>query len=216
MGCLRALFVQVGCLVVLVAAAVLGFLYRDTLWAAYRRYRGDRPAAEIAFAPAAPDGAARAEDAMARLARRGGPAYVDLTAADVAALLDRELVQGSRGVFDSVEVALDSEAVLVRGLLDLSRVPRSVLGPFAGSFEGRERLEAGGALTATAEGGLRWRPTRLRIRDFPFPRRTIPALLRALHLAVGPDGDLGLPGITGVGDVRVRRDRVRLYRLERP
>jgi len=216
MGCLRALFVQVGCLVLIVAAAVFAFLYRDRLWDAYRRYRGERPAAETVYMAPAPGGARHAEEELARLGRRGGPAYVDLTAADLAGLLDRELVRASRGVFDSVRVALDSDLVLVHGLLDLSQLPRGVLGPFAGSFSGREPLEAGGALSAGVGGGVRWQPTRLRVRDFPFPRRTIPALLRALHLAVGADGALTLPGLGGVGDVRVSRERVRLYRLERP
>jgi hypothetical protein len=169
----------------------------------------------MAWVAPAPGGARHAEEELARLGRRGGPAYVDLTAADLAGLLDRELVRASRGVFDSVRVALDSDVVLVRGLLDLSQLPRGVLGPFAGSFGGREPLEAGGALSAGG-GGVRWQPTRLRVRDFPFPRRTIPPLLRALHLAVGADGALTLPGLGGVGDVRVSRERVRLYRLENP
>lgn len=216
MGCLRALFVQVGCLALFVVAALLGFLYRDTLWEAYRRYRGTGPAAAAVYVAPAAGGARHAEEQLARLGRRGGPAYVDLSAAAVAGLLDRELVQASGGVFDSVGVSLDSNVVLVRGLLDLSRIPRGVLGPFAGSFTGRERLEAGGALLAGPGGSLRWQPTRLAVKDFPFPRRTIPPLLRALHLAVGADGALALPGVGGVGDVRVSRERVRLYRLERP
>lgn len=216
MCCLRTLLMQAGCLVLLVAAAVFGFLYRDKVWDVYRRYRGERPAAELVYTAPAPGGARAAEDALARLGRRGGPAYVDLTAADVAGLLDRELVRVSGGVLDSVRVTLDSGLVLVRGLIDLSRIPRGVLGPFAGSFGGREALEVGGALSAGVGGGVRWAPTRLRVRDFPFPRGTIPPLLRALRLSVGADGALALPGLGGVGDVRVSRDGVRLYRLERP
>jgi hypothetical protein len=217
MGCLKAIFVQVGCLVLLVAAAVLGFLYRRQVWDTYRRFRGEKPAAAAAgFVAPAPQGGARAADALARLGRRGGPAYVDLTAAEIAALLDRDLVRGSNRVFDSVEVALDSNVVLVRGQLDLSRLPRDFLGPLAGSFGGREPVEAGGALVAAPGGAVRWKPDRLRIRDFPFPRRVIPALLRSLHVAAPGDSGLALPGLRGVGDVRVTPDRVRLYRLERP
>ena len=216
MGCLKALFVQVGCLLLLVAAVVLGFLYRRQLWDTYRRFRGEKPAAAVGFVAPAAQGGARADDALARLARRGGPAYVDLSSAEVAAILDRELVRGSGRVFDSVQVALDSNLVLVRGQLDLSRLPHDFLGPLAGSFSGREPVEAGGALVAAPGGAVRWLPDRLRIHDFPFPRRTIPALLRSLHVAASGESGLALPGLGGVGDVRVTPGRVRLYRLERP
>src|SRR5512143_2967714 len=179
MGCLKALIVQVGCLLLLVAAAVLAFLYRKPLWDAYHRWRGGKPPAAVAYAtpPSDAAGARRASDALARLASAGGPAYVDLTAADVAALLDRDLVRASGRVFDSVSVALDSNTVLVRGLLDLSRLPHDFLGPFSGSFNGREPVEAGGPLLTGSGGTLRWLPDRLRIRDFPIPKKGIPALL---------------------------------------
>jgi hypothetical protein len=214
MGCLKALFVQVGCLVLLVAAAVLAFVYRRPLWDAYRRFRHEKPAAAVAYAAPDAAGARRAADALARLAHAGGPAYVDLTAAEIAALLDRDLVGASRHVFDSVQVALDSNTVLLKGVLDLSRLPRDVLGPFAAALSGREPVEAGGALLPAPGGLVRWVPDRLRIRDFPIPRKGIPVLLRSLHVDAA-QGGVALPGVTGVGDVRVGPDRVRLYRLER-
>jgi hypothetical protein len=216
MGCLKALVVQVGCLVLLVAAAVLAFLYRRPLEDAYHRWRGGKPPAAVVYAapPSDAAGARRASDALARLARAGGPAYVDLSAADVAALLDRDLVRASGRVFDSVSVALDSNVVLVRGLLDLSRLPHGFLGPFSGSFDGREPVAAGGALLTGSGGTLRWAPDRLRIRDFPIPKKGIPVLLRSLHVEAA-QGGVTLPGVTGVGDVRVTPERVRLYRLER-
>jgi|GEM_PF-3651443 len=213
MGCLKAFVVQVGCLLILVAAVVLAFVYRRPLYDAYRHWRGERPAAAVAYAaPAA--GGRSAEESLARLGRAGGPAYVDLTAGEIAALLDRDLVQASQRVFDSVQVALDSNTILVKGVLDLSRLPRDFLGPFASSFTGHEPVEAGGTLVAAPGGGVQWRPDRLRIRDFPIPKRGIPALLRALHVEAGKGG-VALPGVTGVGDVRVSPAHVRLYRLER-
>jgi len=215
MGCLRALFVQVGCLVLLVAGVVLGFLYREQLWEAYRDLRGPRPAAAAVYSAPSADAVRGAEETLARFGRRGGPAYVDLSAAELASLIDRQLARASRGIFDSLRVALDSGAVVVRGLLDLSRVPRDFLGPLAGSLSGLERLEAGGALLSAPSGGVRWRPDRLRIRDFPIPRRAIPALLRALQARPDAEGAVAVPGVTGVGDVRVTSQGVRLYRLER-
>lgn len=214
MGCLKALVAQVGCLLVLVAAVVLAFVFRRPLYDAYRRWRGERPAAAVAYAAPEAAGGRSAAEALARLGQPGGPAYVDLTAAEIAALLDRDLVQASRRVFDSVEVALDSDVILVRGMLDLSRLPHDLLGPFASSFTGYEPVEAGGALVAAPGGGVQWRPDRLRINDLPIPRKGIPALLRELHFEAGRGG-VALPGLGAVGDVRVSPEHVRLYRLER-
>jgi len=216
MGCLKALFVQVGCLVLLVAAAVLAFLYRKPLWDAYHRWRGAKPPAAVTYTapPSDPAAVRRAADQVTRLARAGGPAYVDLTAADVAGLLDRYLVQASGRVFDSVSVALDSNAVLVRGLLDLSRLPHDALGPFGSVLSGREPVESSGALLPGTGGSVRWLPERLKVHDLPIPKKGIPALLRSLHVEAA-QGGVTLPGVSGVGDVRVSPERVRLYRLER-
>jgi hypothetical protein len=213
MGCLGAIVRQIGCLVLLIAAVVLAVIYRRPLWEAYQRVRGARPPAAAVYEAPGPDGARAATERLAGLSRPGGPAYVDLTAADVAALLDRDVVRASDRLFDSVRVALDSDVILVRAVLDLSRLPRDFLGPLSGSFEGREPIETGGTLLASAGGTVRWVPDRLRIHDFPIPRQGIPSLLRSLHVA-SPDGGVVLPGITGVGDVRVVPERVRVYRLE--
>ena len=214
MGCLGALVRQIGCLVLLVAAVVLAVLYRRPLWEAYQRIRGARPPVAAVYEAPGPGGARAAAERLAGLSRPGGPAYVDLSAADVAALLDRDVVRASDRLFDSVRVALDSDVVMVRAVLDLSRLPHDFLGPLSGSFDAREPVETGGALLASAGGTVRWVPDRLHIRDFPIPRQGIPSLLRSLHVA-SPDGGVTLPGITGVGDVRVVPERVRVYRLER-
>src|SRR5512135_1823601 len=72
MGCLKALFVQVGCLVLLVAAAALAFLYRKPLWDAYHRWRGGKPPAAVAYtAPPADPAAARGRRGGAAGPRRG-------------------------------------------------------------------------------------------------------------------------------------------------
>ena len=101
MGCLRRL----GCLILLLAAVAAGFLYRDRLAALYRRVRGVPAPAPVVYTPPAPGAAARAEGALDRLAQRGGPAYVDLDASQLAALIARQLGPGPRPVLDSVAVS---------------------------------------------------------------------------------------------------------------
>jgi len=54
--------------------------------------------------------------------------------------------------------------------------------------------------------------TTLRVKDFPFPRSTIPALVRQLRFPGARENLVPVPGLTGVGDVRVSAASVRFYR----
>jgi len=208
MGCLRRL----GCLVLLLAAAlVAGFLFRDRLAALYHRLRGSRAAAPVAYAAPAPGSAARAGAALDGLTRRGGPAYVDLSAAELAGLVAREVSPGPRPVLDSVAVALDSGRVEVRGSVDVAVVPREVLGPLAGGLGARQRVTAAGTLSV-AEGQVWWTVDAVHIGDLPVPHAAIPRLLRALGLPGLRGAAIPLPLAAGVGDVRVTPAAVRLYR----
>lgn len=213
MGCLKALFVQVGCLVLVVLAAVFGWIYRRDLVDLYRRIRGRPEAAATVWAAPAAGDLERARGTLEQLARCGGPAYVDLTAGELAALVDGELVRVPRRAVDSVRVALEENQVRLRASLDLSEVPQRLLGPLRGALERREPVTVGGTLTAdTAAGHLDWTVTALEVRDFPFPRSTIPAILRALKVPGLEGAAVPIPVPAAVGDVRVSTGRVRLYR----
>ncbi len=212
MGCLKALFVQVGCVVILIAAAIFGWIYRRDLLDAYRRVRGLPPAAEVVYVAPQPGDADRARAAFEQLARRGGPAYVDLTAGEVAALVDAALANAPRRAVDSVRVALAADEVTVRASLDLSDVPPRLLGPLAGALERREPVVVGGGLAVDSAGRIHWTITALRVKEFPFPRSTIPAILRALKVPGLAGGAVPIPAPAAVGDVRVSPEHVRLYR----
>ncbi len=214
MGCLKNVLAGVGCLVVLLAAVVAGYLYRDRLTHLYRRVRG-LPAAP-ALVDVRPDsgGAARAEAALRALTARGGPAYVDIAPGQLAALIDRELAQGPHRVFDSVAVALADGQVLVRGSLDVSALPRRLLGPLSEGLGRYEPVVAGGRLAAGPDGRVRWTIEELKIRDFPFPRTTIPAIIRSFDVTGARDAAVPIPLPVAVRDVRVSASAVRLYRAE--
>ena len=64
----------------------------------------------------------------------------------------------------------------------------------------------------TAAGHLDWTITALKVREFPFPRSTIPAILRALGVPGLEGAAVTIPADPAVGDVRVSPARVRLYR----
>ena len=212
MSCLKNVLAGVGCLVVLAAAAVLGFIYRDDLAHLWRRVRGVPEPPPVVYVLPAAGGAAHAEAALRELARRGGPAYVDIAPAELAALIDRELARAPRRVFDSVAVALGDQRVRVKGSLDMSLVPQRLLGPLAEGLGRHEPITAGGALAAAPDGRLHWTVDQLAIRDFPFPGAVIPAIVRSFGLADAKDGAVPIQLPVPVGDVRVSRTHVRLYR----
>src|SRR2546423_1674614 len=128
MGCLKAIAVRIGCLVILVAAIIAGAIYHREILDYIDAWRGRSKATYVPPAPTAPTHGDPASE-LARLGQRGGPAYVDLTAADLATLIQAALSRERAHVFDSVQVALLDGEIRVRGQLDLSTVPRSMLGP---------------------------------------------------------------------------------------
>ena len=208
MGCLRKL----GCLVLLLAALVAGFLLRDRLGALLRRVRGTPEPAPLVYVTPAPGAAARADAALGALARRGGPAYVDVTAAELASLIERQLAGGGRRVLDSVAVALGDQRVEVRGSLDMSAVPHRLLGSLSEGLGRRERVVAGGLLSARPDGHLVWTIDQLKIGEFLFPRSVIPAILHVMNLTGADTPAVPIPLPASIGDVRVSPAGIRVYR----
>jgi len=212
MGCLKAIVVRVGCLIVLVVLAVLAFTYRHEILDFWRHWRGNGSASAVWVAPSGQEGAQRADRALAQLASRGGPAFVDLDAAQIGGLIETQLARVRQRALDSIMVLLGDNDVRVRGSVDLSRVPRNLLGPLRGVLHGRERVIVGGPLLADSTGRLLWRVTSLQVGAFPFPRGTIGALLKAINVPGVEDARVPLPVEGRIGDVRVSPAAVRLYR----
>ena len=212
MGCLKRFLAGMGCLVVLAAAALGVWLARDRIAALYRRVRGLPEPPPVVYAMPDSGGASRATARLEALTRRGGPAYVDLTAADLAALIERQLAAAPHRPLDSVGVALGEQRIRVRGSLDMSVLPHRLLGPLAQGLGRREPVVVGGALSVPAGGHLAWTIDELKVRDFPFPKAVIPSIVAALGVpgARGAAVPLELPA--GIGDLRVSPDRVRAYR----
>jgi hypothetical protein len=212
-GCLRAMVVRAGCSVLLAVALAVAFLYRDQILDFYHQWRGR---GEVWVSPRA-GGARQAAGAIQRLSRPGGPAYVDLSAFEIAAVIEDALARtGQRRVIDSLQVALLENEVRVRGSLDLSGVPRGLLGPLAGVVNDREPVTIGGPLSVDSSGQLNITVRYLQLRDFPFPRATIPRILDAARIPGVAGARVPLPGLPRVGDVRVSPRAVRLYRGSPP
>jgi hypothetical protein len=211
-GCLKRVLAGVGCLVVLLAAALAAWVFRDRITAAYRRVRGVREPPPVVYVKPAADGAARAAARLGELARRGGPAYVDLSAGDLAALIDRQLARAPRRAFDSIGVSLGDQRIRVRGSLDMTVLPRNLLGPLGHAFGAREPVMAGGAVSVPSAGRMAWTVDELSIRDFPFPKSVIPAIVSELRVPDARGASVPIPLPAPVGDVRIGPAGVRLYR----
>lgn len=209
MGCLRALFVRIAMTVISLALVVAVVVYHREILDYIDAWRGRSNQTYVT--PATGD-ARKPADALRRLRETDGPAYEDLSAADLAAVIDSSLSRAGRKVFDSVQVALLENEVRVRGTLDVSRVPRNLLGPFAGVLRDREPATIGGPLSVDSTGRLVLTVTHLEVRDFPFPKGTIPRILQELRIPDSQGARVPLPLGTRLGDVRVTPSSVRFYR----
>lgn len=212
MGCLKSIAYQIGCLLVMIALAIGAFIYREQVVALYHKLRGTPARAETVYVMPGPDSKREADQRIAQLTRRGGPAYVDLEADHVAALLQDAIGRtGSRGL-DSIQVGLMDDEIRVKGSLDLTRVPRDLLGPLRNMVGEREPVIIGGGVASDTAGRMMIDVTTLRVADFPFPRATIARLLREARIPGLEGSRVVLPAIDGIGDVRVSPDGLRIYR----
>ncbi|HSA56750.1 MAG TPA: hypothetical protein VLE53_13655 [Gemmatimonadaceae bacterium] len=208
-GCLGRL----GCLVLLLLAAV-AFLTRDR-WAS--RIFGDRGTTTVVWQPVTDSGAIRAGEAVESLSRGSGPAYVTLTAAELASLIASRAVGGLPSSVDSVQAAIEEDRVRLRARINLEHI-RGLddLGPLANLLNRRERFEASGTLDIVRPGLAQFLVTSAQIGDLPIPTGMIPRVLERLSPAPRPEGvaESGIPFQVpeSIGDVRVARGRVTLYK----
>jgi hypothetical protein len=213
MGCLKAIVVRVVSTLILLALIVAGWTYRHEIMGYIDAFRGQRKAEYVPPSARAP---ANPAEAIAKLEQGDGPAYVDFTAGDLASIITSSLGPDGRQAFDSVRVALLTNEVRVRGSLDLRRIPRSILGPFAAALGDREPAAIGGPLVVDPNGRLVLQVTYFAVKDFPFPKSMIASLLREARLPGAEEANLPIPLATRLGDVRVTPEHVRLYRAGAP
>jgi hypothetical protein len=198
----------------IVILGAVAFFTRDT-W--LPRVTGNPPSAPVTWESVSDPGAKKGEDALAALQRPGGPAYVTLTAAELAALMVESADHRLPQALDSVQAAIDGEIVRVRALVKLDDIRGlDALGPLSGILNTQERIEFSGTLAVVESGLGEFRVATVKIGDLALPRAAIPRLIARLDktarpAGIAPDGiAIGIPGF--IGDVRVARGQVTLYR----
>ncbi len=212
---------RLGCVVVLAILMVAAWLTRDTWMSRVRRSRA--PDAAEAGAPgwqrATADGAARARTQLKRLESKSGPAFVNVTPADLASYIMQEMSRTLPASADSIEAAAIGGRLYVRTTIRTADLgAKDALGPMAALFGERERVQMGGTLRIIRPGFGELQVKEFRIRDFAVPRAIIPRLIRQITRGerapeLSPDG-LPLTTPPYIGDVRVSDGKITLYKAQ--
>jgi hypothetical protein len=174
--------------------------------------------ADTGWAPLSFAASERGRQAVSRLAAGKGPAVVTLGATEFAGAMLDSLTAQLPPSTDSVQVRADGNELQIRASVKLGDLGgKAVLGPLASMVGDRERLTLGGTIEpGSAPGVAQFTLTRVRIGDFALPGPVVPRLVQAIRRG-GKGATAGASALpvrlpAGVGDVRVARGRITLYR----
>ena len=219
MGCLTAPFKVLGCLGLL-AALLVGWLYRDRVVREGRRIMGrieapaeKRPPAASAGRP----GTRSLASARAKIDSLNGwrADSVVLSPSEVASLMGADLAPKFRKELDSLQVELLDGEVQVRARLRTARLPRELVGPLATALRPNEPVEAIGPLRVLSPGAGEWAVRSFKIRDIPVPAPAVPRLIsRALDEPGRETVPWAVPA--GIRAIRIHPGGATLYGAPRP
>ena len=210
MGCLFRL----GCLTLLVIAAIVGWFTRDRwLPEPYRtRFSSTPPAAT--WQPLSDAGASRTKAALDRLSQPRGPVFETLSGADVASYAFKQLAQRLPGSADSVEARVVNERISMRAVVNTSDIRG--LGAVGAMLGDREHVELTGTIRVVKPGLGEFQVQEAKIRGLAIPHGMISTLLRSVDRGPkheGTDSDaMPLPLPAYVGDIRVANGKITLYK----
>ena len=222
MGCIGRL----GCLVALVLAILVAWLFRDRWMAGTGGAAGRGDSAAVAagregvWQPLTAQGGERARRSLEALQRPDGPTAVVVSAPDLGAYVYQELARQLPPSADSVEAMAIGDQLHVRASVPLRELGgRDVLGPLAALLRDRERLEISGNLRVVRPGMGELLVREIRVGQLPIPSAVIPRLLREVSRRERPAGisEAGLPLRLPeyVGEVRVAGGNVTIHKTIR-
>ena len=215
-GCLR----RIGCLFVLLCAAVVAYFMRDR----WLPLIGVKPAARAVEAggpvwqPVSDDAAARARRGIESLGRRNGPVFVNLAPGELASYFYIALAQQLPPSADSIEATTIGNRMYVRAVVSLDEFKAvDALGPLSGMLGRRERLQMGGTFVMIKPGLAQFLVEDIRVGQLAIPRGAVPKVLRQIRRGTRPEGlaENGLPFVvpTYLGDARVANDKITVYKI---
>ncbi|MBK8062567.1 MAG: hypothetical protein IPK33_33045 [Gemmatimonadetes bacterium] len=209
-GCLRSL----GCLTLIAILGVGGYATRDRWLPAIT---GTRPAVLGDFDRVTDDRRARAKRVVESMAKKSGPVFANLTAAEASSLVLVDARRRLPAFSRDVEAAVSGDRLLLRTTLDPAELRGiDALGPLASLLESRQRVTLAGTLDVAGPGRGLFIVQEVRINDRAVPPPAIAALIRQVARRDRPEGEparaIAFPLPPSVGDVRVGKGRVTLYK----
>jgi|SRR5687768_12167507 len=218
-GCFRRL----GCLVLLLILAVLGWFNRDRLEALYRRYAGDpRADSTIVRTPGGwealtAEKGERGRRAVESLSSPRGPAYATLSPGEASSYIFLAVAQQLPPSSEDVTTSVKEDRLHVRANIALKDLGAAkALGPLAGMLGTRDTVELGGTMGVIRPGVGEFQVKEVRIGSFKVPAGVIPRLIKTMRRGDIPEGlaedalPMKLPPY--IGDIRIADGRIRVYR----
>ncbi len=156
-----------------------------------------------------------------RLSSRTGPAYISLSAGELAGVLAAGFTRVLPTSSARPQLAIIDDRVLLRAVVDLADFAGdgafgSVIGA---ALDGRDTIRLSGTLDLVKPGLAQYRVREVRIKGIDVPPRVIPSLIGTMRRRVRYDSlasdALPIPLPTSVADVRVVNGKVTLYKAVR-
>jgi hypothetical protein len=213
-GCLRRL----GCLLVILIGVALWFT-RDFWWPQVQRATAPRPEVVAAadsngWEPLDQARAERGERAVRALASPTGPVYVSLRAGELASYAFLSLADAPPLPLEDAQAAVVGDRVYLRSVVSLRDLGGS-LGAAGALLPERDTLSLGGTFEVVRPGMAQFRVAEVRMGSIPVPASLVPRLIRrsggGTSAGVAEDA-IALPLPRYIGDVRVARGRITLYK----
>ncbi|MBX7119788.1 MAG: hypothetical protein K1X31_12365 [Gemmatimonadaceae bacterium] len=209
---------RVGCLLLLAAIGAAAW-YSRGYWMprAKQAIAVEAPADTAGWAAITPAGAKRAQDRIAALARRNGPAYVTLTPNEFAAyVLGSALAEVARQDSATQAIVRDGKLYIRTSIRLADLGGKDAIGPLARLFNDREPLLVGGTLEPVRAGLAQFRLKEVAVRNIEVPRKVVGTLVKRWGPSARPDSLAtdGLPVTLppDVVDLRLADGKVTLYK----
>lgn len=160
-----------------------------------------------------------AQTRLMRLGQRGGPPTVTLEAGELASFLVQPFARQLPSSAQGAVVAVVDDMVYVKSQVALADFGGSaILGPLTGALDRRDTIIIGGTFDLIAPGHAQFRIREVVVGEFSVPRPLVPKLIHATRRGIVDDGfsDDGYPVELPpyVGDVRISRGQITVYRVE--